>query len=337
MCVTESSAKRLRKAPPTRIIIDTDPGIDDALALFLAFGSPSIVVEGLTIVCGNGKDITKLGANAKLLARVAGHADVPVCLGDAALDEGEDAQEVPVHVHGEDGLGDCAARFGRTEADFAEFHPKSAAQFIVDACSASPGEITLVAIGPLSNVAAALTLCPELPQLVREVVIMGGAVHGELRGNRTPAAEANFVGDPEAAQAVLTAGFRSVVLADLGVTHQTDVAALCEACTQALPDSATVQMIHAVCQCFIDCYIKTFGASSAPAHDVVTVMYMIRPDLFTTKPARVEVELQGTLTRGMSVVDWKGRWRKAVNCSVLMTVDAEGFVHEFVAAMRRLP
>ena len=97
------------------------------------------------------------------------------------------------------------------------------------------------------------------------------------------------------------------------------------------------KLIYAVSQAFIDCYLKTFRQPLAPAHDVVAIMYLVRPDLFTTKAARVEVELQGTLTRGMSVADWKGRWQKPMNCEVLMTVDISQFVAEFVAAIRRLP
>ena len=332
-----ASSSKKQKASPARIIIDTDPGVDDALAILLAFGAKSsIVVEGLTIVCGNGSDIKKLGANAKFLSRLAGYPNVPVSLGDAPLDDG--AGEIPNHVHGEDGLGNVATELGRTVADFSGFHSKLAAQFIADTCAAAPGEITLVCIGPLSNLAAALALRPDLPQLVREVVIMGGAVHGELRGNRAPAAEANFISDPEAAQAVLTAGFRSVILADLGITHQTDVCTLREACCKALgSESAMASTICKFTQAFVDCYLKTFGAPTAPAHDVVAVMYLIRPELFTKKSARVEVELQGTLTRGMSVADWKGKWGKPPNCEVLMTVDAEQFNAEFVAAMRSLP
>lgn len=331
-----NSTKRARVAP-RRVIIDTDPGVDDALAILLAFGAKNIVVEGLTVVCGNGKDIKKLGANAKLLARVAGYPDVPVCLGDAPLDETEAAQDVPVHVHGEDGLGDVAEKYGRTDADFRNFHSQTAARWIVETCSAHPGEITIVAIGPLSNVAAALALCPELPKLVHELVIMGGCVHGELRGNRTCAAEANFVGDPEAAQATLTAGFESIILADLGMTHQTDISVLRDACIREMPESAVAKMIYAVSQAFIDCYLKTFKQPKAPAHDVVAVMYLVRPELFTKRAARVEVELEGKLTRGMSVADWSGRWQKPMNTEVLMSVDTERFVEEFVAAVRCLP
>ena len=334
--MSDSVSKRPRPAP-TRVIIDTDPGVDDAWAIMLAFGARSISVEGLTIVCGNGKDITKLGANAKLLARVAGCPDVPVCLGDAPLDDTSAAQDIPVHVHGEDGLGDVATRFGRSDADFRCFHSKSAADFIADACAASPGEITLVAIGPLSNVSAALKRNPDLPRLAAALIIMGGAVHGELRGNRTAAGEANFVADPEAAQAVLTAGFQRLVLADLGITHQTDMVAMREACIRELPANPVSEMVCAMSDAFIRCYLETFRQPKAPAHDVVTVMYLLRPDLFTTRAARVEVELHGTLTRGMSVVDWKGRWKRANNCEVLMTVDFEGFVREFVAGISNLP
>ena len=328
------AAKKL-KAAPARIIIDTDPGIDDALAILLALGAENISVEALTIVCGNGTDITKLGANAKLLTRSAGHPNVPVSLGNAPLDDFA-AATAPNHVHGDDGLGNVASKYGRTTADFTGFHPKLAGQFIADACAESPGEITLVCIGPLSNLAAALALRPDLPALVREVVVMGGAVHGELRGNRTPAGEANFVSDPEAAQTVLTAGFRNLVLADLGVTHQTDVCTLRETLCKALPDSALAKMIHEFTQCFTQCYLERFGAPNAPAHDVCAVMYLVRPEIFSKRACRVEVETEGTLTRGMSVPDWKGKWGKSHNCEVLMTVDLEGFADEYVSAIRRL-
>jgi len=162
-------------------------------------------------------------------------------------------------------------------------------------------------------------------------------VHGEHRGNRTPAAEANFAADPEAAQAVLCAGFRSLVLADLGATHQTDMDVLRRACVEELPESGVARLVYDVAQAFIDCYVRTFKQTHAPAHDVVAVMYLVRPGLFTRRPARVEVELQGSLTRGASVADWKGRWGRPLNCEVLMTVETKPFVSEFVAAMRRLP
>lgn len=151
-----------------------------------------------------------------------------------------------------------ASTFGQAASDFEGFDPRPAHEFLYDACAAAPGEITLVAIGPLTNIATALEAHPNMPELAKGLVIMGGAVLGELRGNRTPAAEANFAHDPEAAQAVLTAGFQDVIVADLGVcvcvcglfwwphslglglcalalrgiTHQTDLAVLVDRCLQ---------------------------------------------------------------------------------------------------------
>ena len=156
------------------------------------------------------RGVRQLGANARLIARVAQVADVKVFLASplASADTDHDSPCVEINsadqVHGADCLGNAAAEQGQTEADFQDFPDTSASDFIFNTCAASPGEITLVCIGPLTNLAACLAAHPELPGLVQEVVLMGGALHGELRGNRTPTAEANFDDNPEAAQAVLT-------------------------------------------------------------------------------------------------------------------------------------
>lgn len=336
-------------AKDRHVIIDTDPGVDDALAILFAFGARNIVVEGLTIVCGNGKDIATLGANARLLLSLANYGDTPVSLGktaDVALDQTEAAQDIPVYVHGRDGLGNVAERFGRSDAHFNNFHSVPAAQFIVDTCRQSPGEITLVCVGPLSNIKDALELCPELPTLVQEIVIMGGAVHGERRGNRTPAAEANFACDPESADKVFSS-FSNIVLADLGITHQTNIDDLRQAVTKNaaafISDSdqglsKVAEFIFAMCEVYIDCYLNIFKQPHAPAHDVVAMMYVVHPELFVVKQARVEIEVQGKLTRGMSVADWGGvKWKRPVNCSVLTKVDASKFVGHYVEAIGRLP
>lgn len=330
-----------------RVIIDTDPGVDDTFALLLALGSAhAITVEGVTIVPGNGKSPQQLGANARLIARTAGVPDLPIFLASPKTAAGASVANAdpcvringPDQVHGADSLGNAAAALGQTDADFADFPETDAVEFIFNTCASAPGEITIVCIGPLINLAACLAEHPELPSLVHQVVVMGGAVHGELRGNRTPTAEANFYDDPEAAQAVFTAGFSNLVLADLGVTHQTDLKVLTESCVSQLPaGSKAVQLIDSVSSCYINCYLSIFKMPVAPAHDVVCVMYLLRPDIFEEAAARVEVETKGELTRGMSVVDWRGNWGRPNNCQVLMKVDFEQFVQEFVKAIGNLP
>lgn len=336
------------KPQPRRVIIDTDPGVDDALAILFALGSsPALQVEGLTIAAGNIKNIRELGANAKLLLRLAGAEGIPVSLGRPAEEEagvgpcetGAEATEAlrlqEPRCHGLDGLGGVSARYGRCEADFTGFHDSSASEFIYETCSRSPGEVSVICIGPLRNLAAALTLHPDLRHKLGEVLIMGGAL-GLKRGNRTPAAEANFAEDPKAAQTVLTAGIERVVLAGLDVTHQTDVHVLREACRSL--GSPLAGFVWDVCEHYIRTYQDDFGESHGPAHDLVPVMYLLRPDLFASTRVRVDVETEGRLTSGMSIADWQGRCGLPANCEVLREVTKrEAFAVAFAAAVHRLP
>ncbi|CAJ1419204.1 unnamed protein product, partial [Effrenium voratum] len=325
---------------PRRIIIDTDPGVDDALAILLALGCPELQVEALSIAMGNGKDIRALGSNAKLLLRLANAETVPVSLG--AQPEGDVSEGATVKrrgmkeqlVHGADHMGNVGVKYGKRDADYSGFHQLPAPELIYDVCKRHPGEVTLVCIASLHNVASALQEHPDLPELVREVVIMGGAF-GERRGNRTPSAEANFFDGPEAAQAVLTAGFRRVVLAGLDITHQTDMLPLRKACKESsLPLS---QFIWDLCENFITVY-HDWGETLAPAHDAVPIMYLVHPDLFEGEEVRVEVETAGVITKGMSIADWKGQWGKPPNCLLLRQIrDQPAFYRAFVGAMQRLP
>lgn len=337
--ISSDSPSRTHRKASRRIMIDTDPGVDDALALLLAFGSrEELSIEGLTIVFGNGNDIRELGANAKFLLRLAGVEQVPVSLGKAPMQHKcatvSRGGDEPLLVHGADNLGNVSARYGRRDSDFSGFHASAAPEFIYEVCSRSPGEISLVCIGPLTNIAAAIELHPDLPELVREVVVMGGAF-GELRGNKSPAAEANFLGDPVAAQKVLTSNFPSIVLAGLDITHQTDVGVLREACSTQ--GSVISSFVWDVCSNYINVY-RYFGESGAPAHDVVPVMYLLRPAIFRGVDVHVQVETAGEITRGMSIADWKQQWGRRPNCKVLTAlVDKEGFTQTFVDAMGKLP
>ncbi len=197
-------------AKPKRIIIDTDPGVDDSMAILFAFQSPELQIEGLTTIFGNGGTETTT-ANALRLVELAGHPEVPVARG----------AETPLmrpftgegwRVHGRNGLGevDFPAPKGTPDS-------RRAAQFIVDTVMANPGEITLVPLGPLTNIALAVSLEPRIVEAVKEVVLMGGVIDG--RGNASPVAEANIRNDPEAAQIVFQAGW-PVTMVGLDVTRQ---------------------------------------------------------------------------------------------------------------------
>ena len=180
-----------------RVIIDTDPGVDDAMALILC-ASSGIRIEGVTIVQGNGKDVEQLGINANICLRLAGaKRNVEVYLGDGkAVGETKvtGASHSGVDVHGLDGLGEVRPPTVPSDMKFGEL---SAKDFIYKRCSELPGQVTLVTIGPLTNVAACLREHPDLVRLVKRVVLMGGAVLNK-RGNRTPSSEANFADDPTA-------------------------------------------------------------------------------------------------------------------------------------------
>ncbi len=194
----------------SKVINDTDPGVDDAMALNYALAHPAIDVVGVTTTYGN-VTVAQAAINALYLTEIAGRT-IPVTQGVKTpwMKPGE---VPPAHIHGADGLGNLPHRVATTH----RIDPRSSAQFIVDTARASPGEITLVAVGPLGNLALALKLEPALPTLLREVILMGGTIAEP--GNVSPVAEANIWGDPHAADMVFTAGWK-LTMVGLDVTHQ---------------------------------------------------------------------------------------------------------------------
>ncbi|OLP78112.1 Inosine-uridine preferring nucleoside hydrolase [Symbiodinium microadriaticum] len=303
LCLSTHVLARRRNFTACEPGIRRDRGVDDALAILLASGSPELKLEG---------------SNAKMLLRLVGLTETPVALGaQPDLHDGEAGAMVSREgmkkalVHGEDHMGNVSAKYGKDASDRTGFHELAAPEFIYEMCkcslNCSPREITLVCIGPLHNLAAALDSHPDLPQLLREVVIMGGAF-GERRGNRTPSAEANFFDGPEAAQAVLTAGFERLVLAGLDITHQTDMLVLRKECLES--GSALSQFVWELCENFINVYHAALPVRSAIIAVMMASVYLLRPDLFESQKVRVEVETRGEITRGMSIADWKGQWGK---------------------------
>ncbi|MFI7678217.1 nucleoside hydrolase [Actinophytocola sp. NPDC049390] len=267
----------------TRLIIDTDPGIDDAMALFAALASPELDVVGLTTVFGN-VTVETATRNALTLLDVAGRADIPVAPGAAAPVAMDYRGAIP-QIHGEDGLGDGGELVAPSRAAL----DITAAEFL---CREAPGA-TLLAIGPLTNLALALRLRPDLDTLVEQVVVMGGNALGP--GNATPAAEANMWNDPEAADVVFGARW-PVTMVGLDVTHEVVLpGAGIDELTRR--DTATARMLAQAVPLYRDFLAEVNGLDGIYLHDPSAVAYLLDPGLFRTERWPVRVETQG-ISRG---------------------------------------
>jgi len=297
------------------IILDTDPGVDDALAFILAFASPELSVEAVTTVAGNVSH-EKAHRNAKQLLEFLGVTDVPVCAGaeKPLLREVRDASE----FHGRTGLGDAVLPEPAMRTD-----PRSAAQMIQEKARELGRELTLVAIGPLTNVAAAILGDPSIPSSVGSLVIMGGAFgltpYGV--GNANAVAEFNVWHDPEAAKIVFDSGI-PMVCAGLDTTthpeYRMSTAMFEEITAQGTRRS---RLIGDLCGGIV----RRFNGFSL--HDPMAVAYAVDPTIFRTEGHRVDVEATGELTRGMTVVD-RRRFHRAqggANAEIIVEADAARF------------
>jgi len=301
-----------------RIILDTDPGIDDALALFLALASPEVQLEAITTVSGNvNVDLTT--HNALALLTLAERTDIPVARGCAypLLNQSVHAAD----VHGDNGVGGVSLPTPALEPV-----AQHAVDLLIERILDAPDVITLVAIGPLTNIALALRREPSIAQKVREVVIMGGALR--VPGNVTPAAEFNIYADPHAAHAVLHAGW-PIRLVSLDVTTQVlmtreQVAALAQGGGKV---KTTIQQMMAY-------YFESFAPSSDTAHfqmhDPLCLASAFAPDLITWEPAYVDVELAGSLTLGETVAYFKQSTQQQPNVLASVAVNAERFLNLFL-------
>jgi purine nucleosidase len=297
----------------TPIILDCDPGIDDALAIAFAHGHPGIDLLGITTVAGN-VGLAKTTANALAVSEYVGAAGTPVTAGCAGplLRPAYDARD----VHGESGLGGAVL-----PAAAGSPAPGHAIEYIIDTVRAAPGQITLVATGPLTNIALAVKREPRLADWVREFVIMGGSAG---RGNVTPAAEFNIWADPEAAAVVFRAGWTVVVLG-LDVTLRTGASPAVLRRMGDLGPLGTQLLLPALEQ-----YKSVREPSGPPVHDVCAVAWVAQPGLFGLVPARVQVETAGQLTSGMTVIDFVAAGAGAIeadggNARVAMSIDVDGF------------
>jgi len=272
-----------------RLILDTDPGLDDALALFLALASPEVQLEAITTVSGNVHvDLTT--RNALALLELAGRTDIPVARG---CDRPLSRQPVFAdYVHGQNGLGGV-------ELPTPKLQPlaQHAVDLIIERVMAAPREITLVPVGPLTNIALALRKEPRIADRVREVVIMGGALR--VPGNVTPEAEFNIYADPHAAHIVFHAGW-PIRLVSLDVTNKT---LLQPEQVQALASngSPVTRLIQQMVDNFLDTFGRPRGLTAFQMHDPLCLSAAFQPEMITWEQAYVDVELAGSLTLGETV------------------------------------
>jgi len=305
---------------PRKVILDCDPGHDDAVAIMLAHASPEVDLLAITTVAGN-QTLDRTTLNARRVCSLAGIGEVPIAAGcdRPLLRELVTAGE----VHGESGLD------GVDWPDpTVDVGPAHAVDVIVDLVMAMPGEVTLVPTGPLTNVALALRREPRIAAAVREVVLMGGSF---TRGNVTPAAEFNIYVDPEAASAVFTAGW-PLTMVGLDLTHQARVTpeVLDRIGALGTPVATTVVQL-----------MRFYGRGSAaqggpPLHDPCAVARVIDPGLMTCRDAFVAVEIQGPWTRGMTVTDFAGRFGHATNAAVATDLSVPAFWDLLLDALGRL-
>jgi purine nucleosidase len=309
---------------PRPIIIDCDPGQDDALAILLALASPEeLEVVAVTAVAGN-VPLALTEKNARKIVELAGRHDIAVHAGcERPLRRDTVSAE---HVHGRSGLD--GAELPEPKTPLAEAHAVDA---IIAALRARPGAVTLCPLGPLTNIATAMQRAPDLLAHIDQVVLMGGAI-GE--GNITPAAEFNIYADPHAADVVFRSGVKLTMLG-LDVTHQ--VLATPERVRAiAAPATAVSRAIVGLLE-FYNIYDQTKrNRPGAPMHDPCVIAYLLRPDLFAGRDCHVVVETAGEHTLGRTVVDWSGRGRGAANAMVIHQVDAEGFFTLLTERLARL-
>lgn len=311
---------------PRKIIIDTDPGQDDAVAILLALASPEeLDVLGITCVAGNVPlDLTT--RNARIVCELAGKPDVRVFAGcHRPLARPLVTAE---HVHGKTGLDGPDL----PEPTMA-LATGDAVDFIIETLRAhAPGTVTLCALGPLTNIATALEKAPDIAKRIAKIVLMGGGYFEG--GNVTPVAEFNIYVDPQAADIVFKCGAPIVVM-PLDVTHKALVTKARNDAFRAL--QTPVGMAVAQMTDFFERFdIHKYGSDGAPLHDPCVTAYLIQPDLFSGRHINVEIETQSELTMGMTVADWWGVTDRVPNATFIGDIDADGFFTLLTERLARL-
>ena len=306
-----------------KVIFDTDIGIDDAMALLFLKFAPDVDLQAIVTGFGNAS-VEQTTRNALYMKERFG-IDAPVYRGAAGPAGPALCESYPDFIHGKNGLGDI-----EMSDPACEYETAAGAEAIVNLVRQSPGELSIVAVGRMTNIATALAIEPKLPQLTRELIVMGGLFgYNNRRGNVSPVAEANIAGDPSAADSVFSSGFETTIVG-LDVTEGI---IMDSACFERLRENSgdAGDFIHQISRCYLEFHKRSKGRFECPTHDSSAVAYLLRPELFTTTEAAVRVATEG-IAMGQTIIGqpdmpydidaWKGR----PTCRVCSAVDERGVV-----------
>ncbi|KAK8617320.1 hypothetical protein V6N13_080237 [Hibiscus sabdariffa] len=305
-----------------KIIIDTDPGVDDAMAIFLALRSPEVEIIGLTTIFGNVYT-TLATRNALHLLEVADRTDIPVAEGSHVTITKGTKLRIADFVHGVDGLGN--QNFPPPQGKPIDM---SAPDFLIEQANLYPGKVTVVALGPLTNVALAIQQDPSFVKNIGQIILLGGAF--AVNGNVNPAAEANIFGDPDAADIVFTSG-ADILAVGINVTHQV---VFTDADRDKLASSTGTfaQYLCKILGVYFDYHYEAYGTKGVYLHDPTTVLAAINPSLITYTEGAVRVQTNG-ITRGLTLLYNKQKrfaeiteWTDQPSVKVAVTVDAPAVV-----------
>lgn len=314
-------------AAPRELIIDTDPGADDLVALFLAMASPGeLSIRAITTVAGNVR-LEKTARNARLAREWAGREDIPVYAG-----AGRPLVRAPIYaaeVHGEEGI--TGVQVHEPKQGLAA---GNAVQYLVDTLSAAkPHSITIAMLGPQTNLALALIQQPGIAQGIKEVVVMGGAHFNG--GNITPVAEFNLYADPHAAEVVLASGVKLTYL-PLDVTHKLLTSDTRLKQLSAVNNRASKQVVD-ILNAYIQHDMQLYGMPGGPVHDASVIAYLLKPEMFSGRQVHMSVDSREGPTFGQTVADWYGVLKQPANVMWVEEGDAQSLFDLLSERLARLP
>lgn len=301
--------KNIEKIP---VLLDTDPGCDDAVAIMLAIKHSLFDIKAITVVAGN-QSLDKTTQNALKICSYLGVDNLLVAAGMSQPIIRN--QIIADHIHGETGLGNFDYRAPTIQLD-----PRHGVNLIIETLLNSEGDITFVALGPLTNLAMAMRLEPKIIPKIKQIVMIGGSYQ---LGNITPAAEFNIYADPEAAQIVISCG-RPIVMIGLSITEKVMASKEVINRIAAIPNKAATLFMN-VLGFYTKSNKQIYAFEASPVYDPAAIVYLINPAIFTIKPMYVEVELKSELSYGRTHCDYYGTLNKTANVQVVTDLDSEEF------------